>query len=177
MVGSCSCCFLISGWSEAIPIYLRSTFIGLSAGGIALGFDQTTKAVATANAETLTGGVSVFPGFNLIYLRNDGVTFGLLGGAPWWSLVVLALGICVWLAFMLVRTSSRVEAIAYGAIIGGALGNILDRLRYRAVTDFLDFYIGTAHWPAFNMADVFVVGGVMLLLIAPWVGARLQTDS
>ena len=45
------------------------------------------------------------------------------------------------------------------------------------MTDFLDFYIGTAHWPAFNMADVFVVGGVMLLLIAPWVGARLQTDS
>ncbi|WP_067951966.1 signal peptidase II, partial [Sulfitobacter sp. HI0129] len=90
---------------------------------------------------------------------------------------VLALGICVWLAAMLIRSSSRVEAIAYGAIIGGALGNILDRLRYRAVTDFLDFYIGTAHWPAFNMADVFVVGGVMLLLIAPWVGARLQTDS
>ena len=155
----------------------QSHFQGFFAAGTAFLVDQVTKAIVVANAADLSAGVPVFPGFNLIYLRNDGVTFGLLGGAPWWSLVLLALGICVWLAFMLVRTSSRVEAIAYGAIIGGALGNILDRLRYRAVTDFLDFYIGTAHWPAFNMADVFVVGGVMLLLIAPWVGARLQTDS
>jgi signal peptidase II len=121
-------------------------------------------------------GPPVVPGFNLIYLRNDGVTFGLLGGAPWWSLVVLALGICVWLAVMLVRTSSRIEAVAYGAIIGGALGNVLDRVRFRSVTDFLDFYIGTAHWPAFNMADVFVVGGVGLLFFGPWVAARLRTD-
>ncbi|MEQ9037446.1 MAG: signal peptidase II [Silicimonas sp.] len=152
-------------------------FVGLLAALIAFLVDQATKAIVVSNATVLSSGVSVFPGFNLIYLRNDGVTFGLLGGAPWWSIVLLALGICVWLAFMLVRTSSRVEAIAYGAIIGGALGNVLDRLRYRAVTDFLDFYVGTAHWPAFNMADVFVVGGVALLLIAPWVGARLQTDS
>lgn len=138
--------------------------------------DQGTKAIVVANAGVLISGVPVFPGFNLIYLRNDGVTFGLLGGAPWWSLVVLALGICIWLSVMLVRTTSRVETLAYGAIIGGALGNVVDRLRYRAVTDFLDFYIGALHWPAFNMADVFVVGGVGLLLVAPWVGARRQTD-
>jgi signal peptidase II len=154
-----------------------SPMIGVFAALTAFAIDQITKAIVVANAASLSAGISMFAGFNLVFYRNDGVTFGMLGGAPWWSLVLLALGICVWLAFMLVRTSSRVEAIAYGAIIGGALGNILDRLRYRAVTDFLDFYIGTAHWPAFNMADVFVVGGVMLLLIAPWVGARLQTDS
>lgn len=152
-------------------------FVGLLAALIAFLVDQATKAIVVSNATILSSGVSVFPGFNLIYLRNDGVTFGLLGGTPWWSLVVFALGICVWLAAMLIRSSSQVEAIAYGAIIGGALGNILDRLRYRAVTDFLDFYIGSAHWPAFNLADVFVVGGVVLLLVAPWVGARLQIDS
>ena len=132
--------------------------------------------IVVANAAVLSSGMPVLPGFNLIYLRNDGVTFGLLGGAPWWSLVVLALTICIWLSVMLVLTTSRVEALAYGAIIGGALGNVADRLRYRAVTDFLDLYIGSAHWPAFNMADVFVVGGVGLLLIAPWVGVRLQVD-
>ena len=49
---------------------------------------------------------------------------------------------------------------------------MVDRLRYRAVTDFLDFYVGTAHWPAFNMADVFVVGGVGLLLVAPMINRR-----
>ncbi|KIN69861.1 Lipoprotein signal peptidase [Sulfitobacter noctilucae] len=52
-------------------------------------------------------------------------------------------------------------------IIGGALGNVMDRIRFRAVTDFLDFYIGDLHWPAFNLADVFVVSGVAILLLAP----------
>ncbi|WP_201722461.1 signal peptidase II, partial [Sulfitobacter sp. HI0129] len=73
-------------------------FVGLLAALIAFLVDQATKAIVVSNATVLSSGVSVFPGFNLIYLRNDGVTFGLLGGAPWWSLVVLALGICVWLA-------------------------------------------------------------------------------
>ncbi len=151
--------------------------IGLTVALTALLVDQGTKAIVVANAAVLGSGVPVVPGFNLIYLRNDGVTFGLLGGAPWWSLVVLALAICVWLAVMLTRTACRVETLAYGAIIGGALGNVMDRVRSRAVTDFLDFHIGSAHWPAFNMADVFVVGGVGLLLVAPWLGARLQTGS
>lgn len=159
-----------------MPELNASFLIGLFAALIAFVVDQTTKAIVVANAAALSSGRPVVPGFNLSYLRNDGVTFGLLGGAPWWSLVVLALGICVWLTVMLVRTSSRIEAVAYGAIIGGALGNILDRVRFRGVTDFLDFYIGTAHWPAFNMADVFVVGGVGLLFVGPWVAARLRTD-
>lgn len=153
----------------------RSLFVGLLAALFAFLVDQATKAFVVSYATVLSTGVPVFSGFNLIYLRNDGVTFGLLGGAPWWSLVVLAFGICVWLAVMLVCTSSRVEAHAYGAIIGGALGNVLDRLRYRAVTDFLDLYIGSAHWPAFNMADVFVVSGVGLLLVAPWLAVQRQT--
>jgi signal peptidase II len=78
---------------------------------------------------------------------------------------------------MLLRTDNRAEAIAYGAIIGGALGNVLDRIRFRGVTDFLDFYVGSTHWPAFNMADVFVVGGVGLLLIAPWLSAKFQNGT
>ncbi|RKF12492.1 signal peptidase II [Roseovarius spongiae] len=149
--------------------------IGMFAALAALAVDQGTKAMVVANAAALSPGVPVLPGFNLTFLRNDGVTFGLFGSAPWWSLVVVALGICIWLAVLMVRATSRVEALAYGAIIGGALGNIVDRLQYRAVTDFLDFYIESAHWPAFNMADVFVVGGVGLLLVAPWLAVQRQT--
>jgi signal peptidase II len=158
-----------------MPQIKASFLIGLFAALIALLVDQATKAIVVANAAALSSGVSVVPGFNLIYLRNDGITFGLLGGAPWWSLVVLAVCVCVWLGVMLWRTACRLEAVAYGSIIGGALGNVLDRLRYRAVTDFLDFHVGPAHWPAFNMADVFVVGGVGLLFLAPWLGARRGT--
>ena len=105
----------------------QSHFQGFFAAGTAFLVDQVTKAIVVANAADLSAGVPVFPGFNLIYLRNDGVTFGLLGGAPWWSLTVLALAVCGWLTVMLLRTDNRAEAIAYGAIIGGALGNVLDR--------------------------------------------------
>ena len=146
--------------------------IGGLAALVAFVVDQVTKAIVVSNASVLNAGVSVVPGFNLTFHRNDGVTFGLLGGAPWWSLVVLALAVCAWLAVMMLRTRNRIEVIAFGSILGGALGNVVDRLRYRAVTDFLDFYVGTAHWPAFNMADVFVVGGVGLLLVAPMINRR-----
>ncbi|WP_428929727.1 signal peptidase II [Marinibacterium sp. SX1] len=146
--------------------------IGMLAAVAAFAIDQVTKAIVITNASVLSAGVPVFTGFNLTFYRNDGVTFGLLGGAPWWSLVVLALAVCAWLVTMMLRTRDGIEAVAYGAIIGGALGNVLDRLRFRAVTDFLDFYAGSAHWPAFNMADVFVVGGVGLLLVAPMITRR-----
>lgn len=150
--------------------------IGLFTALIAFVADQASKTIIVANGPVLSSSLAVAPGLNLIYLRNDGITFGLLGGAPWWSLVVVALSVCIWLTVMLLRTTCRVEAAAYGTIIGGALGNVIDRLRYGAVTDFLDFYVGPAHWPAFNMADVFVVGGVGLLLLAPWVGGRRRTS-
>ena len=138
--------------------------IGVLAALTSFAVDQVTKAIVVSNATALNAGVSVVPGFNLTFHRNDGVTFGLLGGAPWWSLVVLALAVCAWLAIMMLRTRNRIETIAYGSILGGALGNVVDRLRFRAVTDFLDFYVGSAHWPVFNMADVFVVGGFGLIL-------------
>ena len=156
--------------------WLRPTVIaGLASAAFALLVDQGTKAIVVANEAALNAGIPVIPGFNLVFLRNDGVTFGLLGGAPWWGLVVLALAISGLFAVLLSRTSSQIEALALGAIIGGALGNVVDRMRYRAVTDFLDFYVGSAHWPAFNMADVFVVGGVGLMLAAPMVQRRHQT--
>lgn len=133
----------------------------------ALLVDQVTKAIIVDNAGRIASGHPIFPGFNLVFGRNDGVSFGLLDQAPWWSLSVLAGIICIVLAVMLFRATNRIEAVAYGAIIGGALGNVVDRLRFGAVTDFLDFYVGSLHWPAFNLADVFVVGGVALLCLVP----------
>ena len=150
----------MSGWGEAMSLNKVSPMIGVFAALTAFAIDQITKAIVVANAASLSAGISMFAGFNLVFYRNDGVTFGMLGGAPWWSLIALALAICIWLGVMLFRAENAVEALAYGAIIGGALGNVIDRVRYRAVTDFLDFYIGTTHWPAFNMADIFVMPSV-----------------
>ena len=139
--------------------------IGICTAVAALAADQASKAFVLANAEALATGVAVFPGFNLIFHRNYGVTFGFFQNVPWWLLALVATTIVLFLAVSLIRATRAAEAVAYGMVIGGALGNIVDRLRFEGVTDFLDFYLGTAHWPAFNLADVFVVCGVGILLI------------
>lgn len=146
---------------------IRTNMVGILSALVALLADQVTKIIVMGNGSALVQGIEVFPGFDLVFVRNDGVTFGMLAGVPWWGLTLLAFSICCWLVVLLLRTQSQFEALAYGAIIGGALGNVMDRIRFRAVTDFLDFHIGDLHWPAFNLADVFVVSGVAILLLAP----------
>jgi len=123
--------------------------------------------LVVVNASKLGSGIAIFPGLNFVYHRNSGVTFGMLNGVPWWSLVVFALVVCLWLMVMLVRSSSRIEALAYGLIIGGALGNVLDRIRVGAVTDFLDVFVGDLHWPTFNLADTAIFLGIAVLIILP----------
>jgi signal peptidase II len=152
------------GSVEAALTMTRTVFLGLLSASVALFTDQVTKSVVVAYASVLSAGVKLFSGFDLVFLRNDGVSFGMLGNAPWWALVCLALGICSWMAWQMLRAESRIEALAYGAVIGGALGNVMDRLRFQAVTDFLGVHIGALHWPAFNLADVFIVSGVAVLL-------------
>ena len=73
------------GWGDAMPVHKLSPVIGIFAALAAFVIDQITKAIVVANAASLSTGIAVFPGFNLVFYRNDGVTFGLLGGAPWWS--------------------------------------------------------------------------------------------
>ena len=138
--------------------------------------DQVSKMAVVANASKLSSGVPVFPGFNLVYHRNDGVTFGLLNGAPWWGLVLLATIVCLGLIVLMLRTKEEGEAAAYGLIIGGALGNVFDRIRVGSVTDFLDFYVWDLHWPAFNLADTAIVSGVVLLLTWPGL-KKTQTEQ
>ena len=148
----------------------RPTYASTLAGCIAVAAfvtDQATKALASANAEALAGGLGVFPGFNLVLHRNSGVSFGMLSDVSPFILVALALVIAAWLAVLAIRTERSSDAVGYGLILGGALGNIADRVRFGGVTDFLDFYIGETHWPAFNLADTAIFCGVVVLLFLP----------
>ena len=138
--------------------------LGITVAGVAIAADQVTKWLAIENAEWLSNGVAIFPGFNLVFLRNYGVSFGMFQGTPWWVLVLLTAAIVAVLVVWLLRSISISESAALGLIIGGAVGNISDRVRLGAVTDFLDFYIGSTHWPAFNLADTFIVCGAILML-------------
>ena len=108
------------------------------------------------------------PFFNLVMVWNPGVSFGLFASdstAARWLLVALSVAIAAGLAFWLCRGVTRWLAAALGLVIGGAIGNAIDRVVYGKVTDFFDFYVGSWHWPAFNLADSAIVVGVAMLLL------------
>jgi signal peptidase II len=111
--------------------------------------------------------IPVAPFFNLILGFNRGVSFGLLDDlGPWGPFVLscLALGIIGLLVVWLRRTEHLDEAVGISMIVGGAMGNLIDRLDDGAVTDFLDFYVNSHHWPAFNLADTAISLGVAVLI-------------
>lgn len=111
--------------------------------------------------------IEYLPFFSLTMVWNEGVGFGMLGGAGPLALMALAGVICVILLVWMYRAPDRYTHIALGLMIGGAIGNVIDRARLGAVIDFLDFHIAGWHYPAFNVADCGVVIGVLLLLLQP----------
>ena len=130
--------------------------------------DQLTKAAALS---ALSQGIAVpvFPGFNLTLGFNEGASFGMMGGVMAGKpLLMAALTGALTLAFavMAFRAQHPLERIGYGLVVGGALGNIIDRLRQGAVTDFLDLYWRDWHWPTFNVADIAITLGAVLILAA-----------
>lgn len=102
--------------------------------------------------------------FNLVMVWNKGISFGMFAGQEAaWFLIIMALVIVAVLLVWLARCRERLIAAAIGLIVGGALGNVIDRLRFGAVADFFDFHLMGYHWPAFNIADSLIFIGVVLL--------------
>lgn len=135
----------------------------------ALGADQATKWVVLTQVMQPPRVIEVTPFFNLTLGFNTGVSFGMFGEAfasrPG-LLALLTLMIVVAILAWAFRARAAWERSGLSLIAGGALGNILDRWRQGAVTDFLDFHWRGWHWPAFNGADVFISLGVLMLLVA-----------
>ena len=128
--------------------------------------DQATKWWILEGVLSSHGAIHITPFFNLVLGWNRGISFGMLGGhdLPPWILALFSGSIAAGLIIWLLRTRDRLVATGLALIVGGALGNALDRLRHGAVADFLDFHLADWHWPAFNMADVGVVCGAALLI-------------
>ena len=131
--------------------------------------DQLSKNLVLA-AFSLNESISIIPGFfNLTYVRNTGAAFGILAGQESWrhlffqSVSILALGAIVYLFW----ASRRDRLALWGSalVFGGAAGNLVDRIRFGYVIDFLDFFIGRYHWPAFNIADSGITIGAFLLAV------------
>ena len=112
--------------------------------------------------------VEVTPFFNFVHVLNPGAAFSFLANAGGWQryfFITLGLVVSAWLGRMLCQQLPRLEAMGYSLILGGALGNVADRVLRGQVVDFLDFHWRLAHWPAFNLADVAITIGALCLFL------------
>ncbi len=154
--------------------------LGLAAAVCLTVLDQLSKWFIVFNVMQPPRSIEVTPFFNIVMAWNRGVSFGMFASdspnAPWF-LTALALAIVLALLFWLWRAENRIQALAIGLVIGGAVGNVVDRLRFGAVADFLDFHWAGYHFPAFNLADSAISVGVALLLFdALFVGRQSDIE-
>ena len=120
--------------------------------------DQVTKALVRADIAR-GDHVEILPFLDLVYVRNDGIAFGALGGS-WLVIVLVAAAVVGIVWFFSVNATKRLAWLPTGLLLGGALGNVIDRVRDGFVTDFFKL----PHWPAFNVADVAITVGVLSLV-------------
>jgi len=146
---------------------LRGMRLGLSLSLAVLLLDQLTKQWMLNLIFTPPRRVELTSFFNLTPVWNYGISFGMFQADGWgrWVLMAITAAIVGILVSWLRSAQTCLARASLGLIIGGAVGNLLDRFVYGAVIDFLDFHYGGWHWPTFNVADMFITVGVGLLLI------------
>jgi signal peptidase II len=137
--------------------YLRAALVLVAV----LGIDQLSKRIV---AHDITPGeqVKLLPGVQLVHTRNHGVAFGLAAGDQTLVTIFVALALVVLLAYFFTHAERPLVWLPTGLLLGGALGNLIDRVRTGAVVDFIKLPLG---WPPFNLADASIVIGVVLLLV------------
>jgi signal peptidase II len=150
-----------NGWSLA-------AILGFSVALITLVLDQATKLYTLYIYDLpLKEPVELNAFVNLIVVWNRGISYGLFqqdGDLGRWILIIVSIIAAIGLSFWIRRTSAKLLAVSLGLIVGGAIGNVIDRLRYGAVFDFIQFHIGSWDWYVFNVADAAIVAGVVGLL-------------
>ena len=129
----------------------------VAAGVVAV--DQLTKAIVRATLER-GDSVAVLPGIDLVHTRNSGIAFGALSGGGAVVTVVIAVALVALLAYFATHIRRPLVWLPTGMLLGGALGNVIDRVRDGAVTDFIQIPLG---FPAFNVADMSITFGVVVL--------------
>ncbi len=152
--------------------------LGLGFAAVIVVLDQLSKWVVLTQVMApprVNDGASFF---NLVLVGNRGVSFGLFASDSAWvqpAFAAFAVSIAVFLGVWLYRAENRFLAIALGLVIGGAIGNAIDRLWHGAVIDFLDFHVAGYHWPAFNIADSAITVGVIFIVAEGLFAGQKQT--
>ena len=147
---------------------MRPVPLGLLVAVIAIGADQVTKWWILASVMDPPRIINVTPFFNVVLVWNRGISFGMFSNESMAGVLILSFLALIIVGFLinwLRKAESKRVAVSLGLIIGGALGNVIDRAVHSAVLDFLDFYIGSVRWPAFNAADSFITVGAILLIV------------
>ena len=148
----------------------KNILMFLLGAAVVIAIDQVTKSAITSRL-LIHESYPVINGlFNLVYVMNPGAAFGFLANAPeifryifFTFVTILALGLILYFLIKH-KPKSLMLVCALTLIFAGAAGNLIDRLRFGAVVDFLDVYIGSAHWPAFNVADSAISIGAVLMI-------------
>jgi signal peptidase II len=163
---------------------MRSDYLGLLVALMAGMADQLHKYIMLYEVGMAQRpAIEVLPFFNLVMVWNRGVSFGLFpagSAAGMWMLIGVAAVISGVMLVWLLKRPPKLIGVALGLVIGGAAGNVIDRLMYGAVADFFDFHVGGWHYPAFNLADSWIFIGVMILLWDSFFGSgrpRKTADS
>ena len=145
--------------------------------------DQWSK-VAVSSTFRLGESVAVIDGFfNLTFVKNSGAAFGFGNAFDNWARYTLFLALpvvaCIWLTYLLVKTIAGplIMSFAYTLILGGAIGNLIDRFRLDYVVDFFDFYVGQSHFATFNVADASISIAAGLLIIDYFIQSRRGDDE
>ncbi|MGE6454770.1 signal peptidase II [Shewanella baltica] len=143
--------------------------------------DQLSKQWVLANFD-LHESLNLLPFFNFTYVRNYGAAFSFLsdaGGWQRWLFTIVAVGFSTLLTVWLRRQSASLLKLnlAYTLVIGGALGNLVDRLMHGFVVDFIDFFWAKSHYPAFNIADSAICIGAVLIIWDAFLSGKSETDS
>ncbi len=149
---------------------------------VVVGADQLSKWWVRSTLP-LGDALPLAPFFNLVHAENPGAAFSFLAAADGWQrwlFTALALGATAVIVVLLRRPRRALFGAGLACVLGGALGNAIDRLLHGHVTDFLDFYLSRGatqwHWPAFNLADSAIAIGVALLLLDEWRQSRARTS-
>jgi signal peptidase II len=161
----------------------KNIFIFIIGAAVIVILDQITKA-AIVQRFNIHESYAVIDGFfNLVYVMNPGAAFGFLANMSETFRYIFFIGITVavigLIIYYIVKSESHnmLLIISLTLIFGGAVGNLIDRIRFGAVVDFLDVYIGTAHWPAFNVADSAISVGAALMIWGMIVQRKEETVS
>ena len=161
---------------------MRARSFGFSIALLIFGLDQLAKWVVTGPLQLReVGQIVLLPIFNLTYTENNGISLGLLNATNpvgRWMLVALTSAIAVGVAYWIGKEKNRFDQLALGMVLGGALGNILDRVRFGYVVDFADLHFGDFRpFLVFNVGDAAISIGVVILLLRAFLTRKERTEG